>query len=232
MLNIISAFAGDLSIVRRVSRAALVCTLSAACLVAAAQSARAADEGNDDEPFETKIMKAILGINDKDSIDYRERAPLVVPPTMNLVPPEQAKVDNPAWPKDADLVERKKKKAAAKRSNQDPEEAARRLTPAELDVAGRARRSSGGDVSANAEQEGQRPLRPGELGYKGGLFNSLFKKDGKPEAAVFAGEPTRSALTEPPPGYRTPSPNHPYGLSGKKEAPKPYKLEDRGTSQQ
>jgi hypothetical protein len=27
----------------------------------------------------------------------------------------------------------------------------------------------------------------------------------------------------------TPSPNHPYGLGVKKEAPKPYKLEDRGT---
>jgi hypothetical protein len=27
----------------------------------------------------------------------------------------------------------------------------------------------------------------------------------------------------------TPSPNHPYGLSAKKEAPKPFKLEDRGT---
>lgn len=228
VLNIFSA--DDHSIIRRLSRAALVCAVAAACVFAAGQ-ARAEDE-EDDEPFETKIMKAILGINDKDSIDYRERAPLVVPPTMNLVPPEQAKIENPAWPKDADVQEKKKRKAAAKQPRRDPELEARPLTPAELNPSGAvARRGAGADPNGaeNPELEGQRKLKPGELGYKGGLFNSIFRDTSKPETAVFSGEPARSALTDPPPGYMTPSPNHPYGLGAKKEAPKPYKLEDRGT---
>lgn len=231
MLNINSAFSDDGSIIRRMSRAALACAVAMACVVAVSQHALAADDADEEEPIETRIMKSIFGINDGANIDYRERAPLVVPPSMNLVPPEVAKVENPAWPKDADLVERKKKKAAAKRAHVSPEEAARRLTPAELNAGGRAARGSGSDPNgaANPELEGQRPLRPGELGYKGGLFDSIFRDNTKPETAVFTGEPARSALTDPPAGYLTPSPSQPYGLSAKKEAPKPYKLEDRGT---
>jgi hypothetical protein len=232
VLNNISASADDHSIIRRLSRAAVAAAVALACVFAAGQVAKAADEDVEDEPFETRIMKAILGIGDKDSIDYRERAPLVVPPSMNLVPPEQGKIDNPAWPKDADIQEKKKKKAAAKHKNQDPEEAARRLSPAELDRGRLVRPGSRPDVPENPELEGQRPLRPNELGYKGGLFGSLFKDNSKPETAVFTGEPARSALTDPPAGYMTPSPSQPYGLGLKKEAPKPYKLEDRGTSQQ
>jgi hypothetical protein len=229
VLNNISASADDHSIIRRLSRAAIATAVALACVFAAGQVAKAADD-EEEEPFETRIMKAILGINDKDSIDYRERAPLVVPPSMNLVPPEQGKIDNPAWPKDADIQEKKKKKAAAKNANQDPEVAARRLSPAELDR-GRLQRPGSRDVPENPELEGQRKLQPGELGYKGGLFGALFKDNSKPETAVFTGEPARSSLTEPPPGYMTPSPSQPYGLGPKKEAPTPYKLEERGTSQ-
>ena len=223
--------ADDHSIIRRLSRAVLAGTVALACLFAAAQTARAEDE-DDDEPFETKIMKSILGINDRDSIDYRERAPLVVPPSMNLVPPQEAKIDNPAWPKDADVQERKKKKALARQPRRDPELDARPLTPAELNPSGAvARRGAGADPNGaeNPELEGQRKLKPNELGYKGGLFGSLFRDNSKPETAVFSGEPTRAQLTDPPPGYMTPSPSQPYGLGPKREAPTPFKLEDRGT---
>ena len=55
--------------------------------VALPQTVRAEDE----EPsFEQKIIKEILGgvglIEDKATIDYRERAPLVVPPTTQALP--------------------------------------------------------------------------------------------------------------------------------------------------
>ena len=73
--------------------------------------------------------------------------------------------------------------------------------------------------------------RPGELGYKGGLFGGLFKDNTKPEVATFAGEPTRSELTQPPAGYRTPSPSHPYGLSPRQERAKPFNLDKRGTGE-
>jgi hypothetical protein len=80
-------------------------------------------------------------------------------------------------------------------------------------------RGSGGTSpsSPNTNDTAQdRPLNPGELGYKGGLFGGLFNKDaGKGETAAFTGEPPRTDLTQPPAGYLTPSPSHPYGLSAK-----------------
>jgi len=40
------------------------------------------------------------------------------------------------------------------------------------------------------------------------------------ETAKFTREPPRTALTEPPQGYQTPSPDQPYGLGAKETAPK------------
>jgi hypothetical protein len=42
----------------------------------------------------------------------------------------------------------------------------------------------------------------------------------KEEYGTFAGEPVRQNLTEPPPGYRVPSPEQPYGISPEKKAAK------------
>ena len=39
----------------------------------------------------------------------------------------------------------------------------------------------------------------------------MFGKD-EPEVKSFTAEPPRTALTEPPPGYQTPSPDQPYGV--------------------
>jgi len=38
------------------------------------------------------------------------------------------------------------------------------------------------------------------------------------EYATFTGEPARDSLTDPPAGYRTPSPDHPYGIGPEKKA--------------
>lgn len=229
----VPTFAGR-SPLRRLSRMALASAAVLACLLAAAPQALAADEEDEDEPIETRIMKAILGVNDGDSIDYRERAPLVVPPSMNLVPPASGEVNHPAWPKDHDEEERKQRKALAKqRPLVDPEQEGRVLRPDQLEMSNVKRSASRptntAEPSHSAEHEGQRPLKPSELGYKGGLFDSLFKDTSKPETAEFTGEAPRTSLTAPPTGYMTPSAAHPYGLGAKKEAPKPYKLEDRGT---
>jgi hypothetical protein len=49
----------------------------------------------------------------------------------------------------------------------------------------------------------------------------------KEEYASFGGEPVRGDLTEPPAGYRIPSPDQPYGISPDKKG---YKAsgQDRG----
>ena len=40
----------------------------------------------------------------------------------------------------------------------------------------------------------------------------------KEEYGTFTGEPDRDSLTDPPVGYRTPSPDHPYGIGPEKKA--------------
>ena len=63
-------------------------------------------------------------------------------------------------------------------------------------------------------------LLPSQLGASSSsVFKSMFGGQ-KEETAKFTGEPPRASLTDPPPGYQTPSPDQPYGL-GKAAPPKP-----------
>lgn len=211
----------------RVARGFAVFTVALAVSSAIAPKAHAADD-EDEDPIETKIIKGIFGINDKDKIDYRERPPLVVPPnTGNLPRPETSAVNTtPAWPKDPEIVERnKRQKANRNQKRKSFEEEARPLTPAELDAPGRAARgSSRPNPTGPQDSEGadNRALRPNELGYKGGLLGNLFKNNTEAEAATFTQEPTRTDLTQPPPGYQTPSSGQVYGISPRKEQAKPF----------
>lgn len=213
--------------------------LSAAVSVAIPSIALAADDDEEEESLETKFIKGLFGINDRDSINYRERPPLVVPPNLGRLPQPEANnvaATSPAWPKDPETVERKKRAAAKKNQRRkSSEEDDRALSPAELDAYGR--KPSGSTVlnptgPQDAESDSQRPQRPSELGYKGGLFGSIFKDTTKPEVATFGGEPSRSDLTQPPPGYQTPSAAHPYGLTPRQEKGKPYDyVNKRGTGE-
>jgi hypothetical protein len=198
-----------------------------------ASAAHAADDDDDEESVETKFIKNFLGINNRDSIDYKERPPLVVPPNLNNLPKPEANsvVNTPAWPKNPEEIERKKRAAAQKNQRRrSPEEEARALTPAELDVgrqagAGRVQNPTG---PQDAEADGRRMMRPDELGTKGNFLQNIFKDNTKSEVAQFKGEPSRSDLTQPPPGYQTPSAAQPYGLTPRQEKAKPFDLTRRG----
>lgn len=197
--------------------------------------ARAADE-DDDESIETKFIKGLFGISNRDSINYRERAPLVVPPNLDRLPAPEANalVNSPAWPKDPEVVEQKKRAAAKKAQRRSsPEEDNRALSPAELNVVGPkagAGRIANPTGPADATTDGWRMLKPDELGTKGGFFSKLFKDTSKSEVAQFGGEPSRSDLTQPPPGYQTPSAAQPYGITPRQEQAKPYDIiNKRGT---
>lgn len=196
-------------------------------LVMAAGPVRAADdEDDDDSTFEERIigniMRGLGGTNmENRGIDYRERSPLVVPPKLDLPPPSgaaaEAKVPN--WPKDPDEQRRKAAIAARKKENKDPREAARILTPAELAVG----KTAPGRKETDPIQPGvtNNPiLSPSQLGYTGGL-GGLFGGS-KTETATFKGEPTRDSLTQPPPGYQTPSSNFAYGTGPKESLNKEY----------
>jgi hypothetical protein len=194
--------------------------------------ARAQDNDEDDKTFEEKIIEGIMkGVGatnmDNSGIDYRERSPLVVPKSIDLPPPASAKaeVTAPNWPKDPDearrkaMIERRKKE---KRDTKDAfsasRDASRVLSPSELNVA-RTLPSDGNNHGSESEQPGTgaHPLSPDQLGFEG-RFSSLFGGGNKTETAEFKGEPPRDALTQPPPGYQTPSPNFAYGTGKQLES--------------
>ncbi|MDI4236296.1 hypothetical protein OZ411_26125 [Bradyrhizobium sp. Arg237L] len=198
-------------------------------LVMAAGPVRAGDDGDDedDKTFEEKViegvMKGLGGTNmENRGIDYRERSPLVVPPNLNLpAPAASAEAKVPNWPKDPDEARRKAAIAARKNTNKDPREASRILSPSEL-AQKSDKKSSGGE---SVDQPGGNPganaiLSPSQLGYEGG-FSGLFGGS-KTETATFKSEPTRESLTQPPPGYQTPSPNFAYGTGPKESLNKEY----------
>lgn len=208
-----------------VKRLTLACFAGALALSLAGFPAHAADDDDDTLP-ELQFLKKMFGITDQAPIEYRERSPLVVPPTRNLPSPEQVAAEaNPAWPQDATKTPKKKKEQKLSVTDRQVNDAARPLSPYDLDKG----RKAGAGLTPSASKDGGDRLSPSELGYKGGLFGGLFKDQDKDEVATFTGEAPRTNLTAPPTGYMTPSPNYPYGLSAKKEAPKPFKLEDRGT---
>ena len=221
---------------QRLTLSFAIFAVALAASAATAPQAYAADD-DDEDTIETKFIKGLFGINDKDNINYRERPPLVVPPDTAALPaPETGAVNNnPAWPKDPEIVERaRRQKANKNQKRRSPEEEARALTPAELDAPGRAARGSSRPNPSgpqDSEGAGHRALRPDELGAKGSLLGNLFKDTTKPERATFTEEPSRTDLTQPPPGYQTPSPSQVYGIAPRKEQAKPFDwINKHGTS--
>jgi hypothetical protein len=197
-------------------------------LVMAAGAARAQDDDEDDKTFEEKVIEGIMagigGTNmDNRGIDYRERSPLVVPPKLDLPPPVAAssEVKDPNWPKDPDEARRKAAIARRKKDNKDPVEAARVLTPSELN-AGRtaAPVRTNNDPVQPGDSVNNPVLSPSQLGFDGKL-STIFGGN-KTEVAPFKGEPTRESLTQPPAGYQTPSPNFAYGTGPKESLNKEY----------
>ncbi len=197
-------------------------------LAGGAGTALAADDDNEGW-YDQRILRGFLRglglVNGREgSIEYKERPPLVVPPNRELPPPDTtgsvARRD-PTWPSDPDDAKRRaaKKARAERKSLGDAETWGDGVMPNDLKV---------GKTSAPPNERGVKPgetvdtstqLRPDELGYRGGFWSdfmglgSTFSKEKPPEGARFLREPGRASLTEPPNGYRTPSPDQPYGLN-------------------
>jgi len=214
---------------RNFMRAALACGLGAVLIVGGVATALAGDDEEEDNLPDVQMMRSILkgfGLKRGDeAIEYRERSPLVVPPTRDLPPPESEismKSRNAAWPVDAD--EKRRKDALAVKRKASSIDESRALRPNEMmpggtgatDAKGKAQDpASSGDVGANGA-----PMKPSALGFNGWTWNSLFGS--QPESATFKSEPPRDSLTEPPPGYRTPAPGQPYGISKDKTPQQAY----------
>jgi hypothetical protein len=213
---------------KRLRRAAAAAVALALVLAWSTGSARAAEDDDENIPLDSKLWRQFmkdLGLRrdgDQAGIDYRERAPLVVPPSRDLPPPrDEAEVagKTAAWPKDPDVNRRKQELAAEKarlKGNLSVEEQMRALRPDELDKPGRGdKKGADSNAPGVSAEEASRPMMPSDLGTKTQkIFGSVWSTftPAKPESAPFTGEPPRDAMTAPPSGYQTPSPNYPYGM--------------------
>lgn len=184
-----------------------------------AHAQQAADD--DEDTFEQRIIKGILGglgvnVGGGSGIDYRERSPLVIPPSLDLPPPDAANAAarNPAWPR----AQERKKIAVQNRPNrmattEDPGGSSR-MTPDEMRRGATPSAQRVTDPSKSGSQEEPaigRPMTPKELGWSD--FSWKIFKGSETETARFEGEPGRGSLTQPPPGYQTPSSTQPYGVA-------------------
>jgi len=189
-------------------------------------TALAQEEGSSVWDSFTGLFKGLrFGSNpDAADIEYRERSPLVVPPNHALPPPQApgAATRVPNWPADTDVKRRQEAAEKRKRGEGrfDYDKFIAPETPGELNRAPPGAKStapsgngSSGDMTA--------AMKPSELGSPS-LFG-LFKSD--PKETVFTGEKPRRTLTDPPPGYQTPSPDQPYGVAPSTGA-KPTKPQD------
>ncbi len=195
-------------------------------------NARAGDDSG--RPIDEQILHNILtgiGLQDPNAVQptYRERSPLVIPSSDALPPPGSARAavaNNPAWPKDPDV---ERAKTLAKQRAEEPRDGQEQflrdkkpLLPSEIGpkYADRGHARPAYDFSASDPEKKNQHLLPSQLGYVGGLFGNMFGGSSDEEAAQFTGEPARTSLTEPPPGYQTPSPTQPYGTGPEASRPK------------
>ncbi len=205
-------------------------------MVVTTGTARAEDKDN--RTFSEKISDGFYGMirntnMDNRGIDYRERSPLVVPPTLDLPPPvtraQEGQVAD--WPKDPD--ERARRAVIAAKKKEAPPPARVRVTTAgdpqqqaqpiniappvqEAPTPGTTRPAYASDRNGTALTD---PVydKPGDL-FTGGAaalsdwtgLDGIFG-GGKTVPVEPGTEPARTALTQPPAGYQTPATGYDYG---------------------
>ena len=167
-----------------------LCVMTGAARAQDSQGAQSAEELQQRflSAFSIDKLGELTGLkkdeSEKAGIDYRERSPLVVPPTRDLPPPETgdpaAKTTN--WPKDP--------------------------------AAAGARKRAATRAAVATPQPGTTELPEGRSGGFKIDFSELNLGKKKAESVPFTSEPPRETLTQPPIGYQTPSPDYAYGTGG------------------
>jgi hypothetical protein len=127
--------------------------------------------------------------------DSGERPPLVVPPTRDLPPPGTPSAltqRSSSWPVDRD--EARRKAGGTVRAERRPAQVENQ--PSQVSPV----------ATAGAEEQ----AKP-EPSFSTKFWNKFLGRQ-DPEVGTFTREPPRVSLVDPPHGYRTPSPDQPYGL--------------------
>ena len=174
-------------------------------------------------------MLQVIGVEGGSNIQYSERSPLVVPPTRDLPMPQPDRAPAVAdWPTDPDLTTHVAHGKPKEKPGPVPNHAvmdALPLRPDQLDVPGdHTRTANNGPRGVSGSDYPEQQGRSKRSIFS--LFSNAFKKE---EYGTFTGEPARTSLTDPPPGYLTPSPDQPYGLSPEQKKTKVPTVADRVT---
>jgi hypothetical protein len=188
--------------------------MSVADTAAWAQAAAAEEDDIEDHILnaDKRMFNAILapfglGSASAPDITYRERSPLVVPKGRDLPPPGKA-AKNGDWPIEPE-VKAKRAAAALRKSGRDPAV----VDPAKP-ISGTAENYKTGYTGTWADApKGQKEPDFLTMLMQGKLSGSWE------EVGKFDGEPPRTTLVDPPPGYLTPSPAAPYGVTPRQEGP-------------
>jgi len=189
-----------------------------AALLAVSVPANAQEE---DAGLDIQIIRRVLSAvglrDDKPPIDYRERSPLVVPPTTSLPPPVSGDVSVPNWPVDPEIKEQRLRQASTKPGlTGDPVvDEGKPLLPSEL-AKGRAKRGVAPGQLTDFPNVSQKELgAPNVFSF----FSRAISGGEKEESKPFTQEPPRTSLLEPPPGYQTPASTYAYGVGKKDNRP-------------
>lgn len=198
---------------------ALCGAVAAFALCGAYSTAHAGDDDLSSKQSLTDKFLNTLGLKNpfdpQYGINYSERSPLVVPPTRDLPPPQTSSGPPvPNWPVDPEVKARAAAKQAEKVSPR-PDyvtDSSRPLRPSELNTVNPPGTNDQSSSSALGEK-------------KSSILNLDWLK--QEDYGTFTGEPPRVSLTDPPPGYQTPSPDQPYGIVPERKIYKPPTLGER-----
>jgi hypothetical protein len=187
-----------------------------------ATSVPASAQEEEDNGYDIQIIRRVLSAvglrDDKPPIDYRERSPLVVPPSTSLPPPMSGNVAAPNWPVDPEIKELRMRNAASKvpGATGDPVvDDGKPLLPSEL-AKGRAKRGVAPGPITEFPNVSQKELgTPNVFSF----FSKALSSTEKEESKTFTQEPPRTSLLEPPPGYQTPASTYAYGVGKKDNKP-------------
>lgn len=183
---------------------------AATLLITAALPAQAADDGYQDVFSSVVTAVGIMKPDPSPEIDYRERAPLVLPPRMDLPAPSVQAARPASWPSDPDVA-RRRKAAADARAPSENLLGNRNVLASKGELMNG--RSEGGE-SAAIPESAARAARCGNDGNGRGCLvlspdalraESEHYEQSNPDtnrSELTAGaEPDRVYLTQPPKGY-------------------------------
>jgi hypothetical protein len=183
-----------------ISSRALICAAGGALLMslAATAPAKALDDGADNI-FSSIAQLLTVGIGiggerAKPRIDYRERAPLVLPPNLQQLPPPGSGVAarNPNWPQDFDQQQHRRAIARAGTPRERYDEVGGRNAPA----------SVGGPIAGPGDPRECRDDPLERLCNTEQFWSTMRDRSQTRQQIAVGQEPPRRSLTDPPTGFR------------------------------